>query len=441
MAAQNPYDHLKKTLSIQDKTYSYYDLPSLGSSYDKLPFSIRVLLESAVRNCDNFQVKESHVDKILQWEDNQKVEGGVEVPFKPARVILQDLTGVPAVVDFAAMRDAVKALNGDPQKINPICPSDLVIDHSVQVDFSRSSSALEKNENIEFQRNGERFKFLKWGAKAFRNMLIVPPGSGIVHQVNLEYLARVVFTDGDILYPDSVVGTDSHTTMINGLGVVGWGVGGIEAEAVMLGQAISLLLPEVIGYKIEGKLSQFVTSTDLVLTITKHLRQLGVVGKFVEFFGPGVKELSIADRATISNMCPEYGATVGFFPVDVNSLEYLKQTNRSDVKVSTVESYLRAVRLLRDYSDPSQDPVFSQVVTLDLGTVVSSVSGPKRPHDRVPVTEMKTDFLSCLTNKVGFKGYGLSPDKLEASGQFEFEGKPYTLKQGSVVIAAITSCT
>ncbi|KAI5748293.1 hypothetical protein M8J77_023941 [Diaphorina citri] len=441
MASQNPYEHLKKTLNIGEKTYNYYDLPGLGQSYDKLPFSIRVLLESAVRNCDEFQVKKSHVENILKWEENQRLEGGVEVPFKPARVILQDLTGVPAVVDFAAMRDAVKSLNGDPQKINPICPSDLVIDHSVQVDFSRSSSALEKNENIEFQRNGERFKFLKWGAKAFRNMLIVPPGSGIVHQVNLEYLARVVFTDGDTLYPDSVVGTDSHTTMINGLGVVGWGVGGIEAEAVMLGQAISLLLPEVIGYKIEGKLSQYVTSTDLVLTITKHLRQLGVVGKFVEFFGPGVKELSIADRATISNMCPEYGATVGFFPVDQNSLEYLKQTNRSDAKVSAVKAYLESVKLLRDYSDPSQDPVFSQVVTLDLATVVSSVSGPKRPHDRVPVTDMKQDFLSCLTNKVGFKGYGLSEEKLGATGQFEFEGKTYTLKHGSVVIAAITSCT
>ncbi|XP_026685616.1 cytoplasmic aconitate hydratase-like [Diaphorina citri] len=297
------------------------------------------------------------------------------------------------------MRDAVKSLNGDPQKINPICPSDLVIDHSVQVDFSRSSSALEKNENIEFQRNGERFKFLKWGAKAFRNMLIVPPGSGIVHQVNLEYLARVVFTDGDTLYPDSVVGTDSHTTMINGLGVVGWGVGGIEAEAVMLGQAISLLLPEVIGYKIEGKLSQYVTSNNF---FNGRVFYSGFTC-YKDFQTPGfqwLRELSIADRATISNMCPEYGATVGFFPVDQNSLEYLKQTNRSDAKVAAVKAYLESVKLLRDYSDPSQDPVFSQVVTLDLATVVSSVSGPKRPHDRVPVTDMKQDFLSCLTNKV-----------------------------------------
>lgn len=300
---------------------------------DELPFSIRVLLESAVRNCDNFQVKESDVHNILNWnatKGDNNLEADIEIPFKPARVILQDFTGVPAVVDFAAMRDAVLKLGGDPEKINPICPSDLVIDHSVQVDFARTPDALEKNQDLEFERNKERFAFLKWGSQAFDNMLIVPPGSGIVHQVNLEYLARVVFLDNDngkILYPDSVVGTDSHTTMINGLGVVGWGVGGIEAEAVMLGQAISMLLPEVIGYKLVGKLSSWTTSTDLVLTITKNLRQLGVVGKFVEFFGPGVAELSIADRATISNMCPEYGATVGYFPIDQISINYLRQTS------------------------------------------------------------------------------------------------------------------
>lgn len=288
-----------------------------------------------MRNCDNFQVKEADVHNILGWADSNG-EGSkaadIEIPFKPARVILQDFTGVPAVVDFAAMREAVLKLGGDPDKINPICPSDLVIDHSVQVDFSGTPDALEKNQNLEFERNKERFTFLKWGARAFNNCLIVPPGSGIVHQVNLEYLARVVFAEGTngakVLYPDSVVGTDSHTTMINGLGVVGWGVGGIEAEAVMLGQAISMLLPEVIGYKLVGKLNQLVTSTDLVLTITKHLRQLGVVEKFVEFFGPGVSALSIADRATISNMCPEYGATVGYFPIDQNSINYLRQTSK-----------------------------------------------------------------------------------------------------------------
>ncbi|PNF23509.1 hypothetical protein B7P43_G05582 [Cryptotermes secundus] len=400
MAENVVYTHHLKKLSVDGNEYSYFDLPSLGPKYDKLPFSIRVLLESAVRNCDNFQVKDQDVEAILDWEKNQAVPDGVEIAFRPARVILQDFTGVPAVVDFAAMRDAVKKLGGDPNRINPVCPSDLVIDHSVQVDFVRMPEALQKNQDLEFERNKERFMFLKWGAKAFQNMLIVPPGSGIVHQVNLEYLARVVFTSEGILYPDSVVGTDSHTTMINGLGVLGWGVGGIEAEAVMLGQAISMLLPKVVGYKIVGQLSQYATSTDLVLTITKHLRQLGVVGKFVEFFGPGVAELSIADRATISNMCPEYGATVGFFPVDKNSLVYLRQTNRDENKVQLMEEYLKSVRMFRNYSDASQDPVFSEVVTLDLATVVSSVSGPKRPHDRVPVVDMPTDFRQCLINKV-----------------------------------------
>jgi aconitate hydratase len=313
---QNPFKYLEKELTVNGhSTYKYFDIATFDQ-IAKLPFSIRVLLESAVRNCDNFQVLERDVTNILNW-NNTKGEtntgADIEIQFKPARVILQDFTGVPAVVDFAAMRDAVLKLGGDPKKINPICPSDLVIDHSVQVDFSGSADALSKNQNLEFERNKERFTFLKWGAKAFNNMLIVPPGSGIVHQVNLEYLARVVFANDDtkMLYPDSLVGTDSHTTMINGLGVLGWGVGGIEAEAVMLGQAIAMLLPEVIGYKLVGRLSPLVTSTDLVLTITKHLRSLGVVGKFVEFFGPGVAELSIADRATISNMCPEYGATVG----------------------------------------------------------------------------------------------------------------------------------
>ncbi|XP_012287707.1 cytoplasmic aconitate hydratase isoform X2 [Orussus abietinus] len=436
----NPYKSLLRTINVGDKDCQFYDISTLGETYDKLPYSVRVLLESAVRNCDEFQVKSSDVEKLLNWEKNQEVEDGVEVAFKPARVLLQDFTGVPAVVDFAAMRDAVKKLGGNPDKINPICPSDLVIDHSIQVDFSRSSDAMKKNEDLEFERNRERFMFLKWGAKAFENMLIVPPGSGIVHQVNLEYLARVVF-DNNLLYPDSVVGTDSHTTMINGLGVLGWGVGGIEAEAVMLGQAISMLIPKVVGYKLEGSLSQYATSTDLVLTITKNLRQLGVVGKFVEFFGPGVGELSIADRATISNMCPEYGATVGFFPVDNQSLVYLKQTGRSKEHIERIEKYLKAVKMFRNYRDDSQNPVFSEVVTLDLATVVSSVSGPKRPHDRVPVSDMKNDFKSCLSSKVGFKGFGLSPSKLDTEANFLYEGKEYTLRHGSVVIAAITSCT
>lgn len=441
MAEINPYKRLLKSIKIGLKDCQYYDIGSLSTKYDKLPFSIRVLLESAVRNCDNFQVTKLDVEKILDWENNQSLQQGVEVSFKPARVILQDFTGVPAVVDFAAMRDAVKKLGGDPNKINPICPSDLVIDHSIQADFIRSNDALKKNEELEFERNKERFMFLKWGAKAFKNMLIVPPGSGIVHQVNLEYLARVVFDSKNFLYPDSVVGTDSHTTMVNGLGVLGWGVGGIEAEAVMLGQAISMLIPKVVGYKLEGVLNQYATSTDLVLTITKNLRQIGVVGKFVEFFGPGVTQLSIADRATISNMCPEYGATVGFFAVDQQSLAYLKQTGRADEHIDKIEKYLKNVRMLRNYDDPNQDPIFSEVVTLDLNTVVSSVSGPKRPHDRVSVSDMQIDFRNCLVNKVGFKGYGLTPTKVDFVGKFKFEEKEYELKHGSVVIAAITSCT
>ncbi|XP_069364281.1 cytoplasmic aconitate hydratase-like [Maniola hyperantus] len=440
-ASGNPYEKLLKTMNINGKRFKYYDVSTLGEKYDRLPFSIRVLLESCVRNCDNFQVLEKDVNNVLNWESNQNVEGGVEIAFKPARVILQDLTGVPAVVDFAAMRDAVKGLGGDPDKINPICPADLVIDHSVQVDFARVPDALNKNQELEFERNKERFQFLKWGAQAFDNMLIVPPGSGIVHQVNLEYLARVVFT-GDVLHPDSVVGTDSHTTMINGLGVVGWGVGGIEAEAVMLGQAISMLLPKVVGYKLVGELDPLTTSTDLVLTITKHLRSLGVVGKFVEFFGPGVGALSIADRATVANMCPEFGATVAHFPVDERSLQYLSQTNRSADKIKMIEEYLRATKQFRDYSNPAQDPIFSEVVELDLSTVVTSVSGPKRPQDRVSVSVMKKDFKDCLTNKVGFKGYGLSPAQLATSGSFSFsDGKTYSITHGSVIIAAITSCT
>ncbi|KAF2904311.1 hypothetical protein ILUMI_01860 [Ignelater luminosus] len=401
MAATNPYNSLLKTLTVDGKEYKYYDLSALGEKYTQLPYSIRILLESAVRNCDNFQVTQNDVENILNWKENQTSESGIEVAFKPARVILQDFTGVPAVVDFAAMRDAVKDLGGDPQKINPICPADLVIDHSIQVDFVRSPDALQKNQDLEFERNKERFMFLKWGAKAFDNMLIVPPGSGIVHQVNLEYLARVVFCgqEGSVLYPDTVVGTDSHTTMINGLGVLGWGVGGIEAEAVMLGQAISMLLPQVVGYYLHGTLGPYVTSTDLVLTVTKNLRQLGVVGKFVEFYGPGVAALSIADRATIANMCPEYGATVGFFPVDAYSLNYLRQTNRPEQQVQLIEAYLKATVQLRDYSS-GDEPFFSQSVSLDLSTVVSSVSGPKRPNDRVSVTEMKLDFANCLRNKV-----------------------------------------
>uniref|UniRef100_A0A8C0IC39 Cytoplasmic aconitate hydratase n=1 Tax=Bubo bubo TaxID=30461 RepID=A0A8C0IC39_BUBBB len=405
----------------------------------RLPFSIRVLLEAAIRNCDEFLVKKGDVENILNWKVVQ--HKNVEVPFKPARVILQDFTGVPAVVDFAAMRDAVKKLGGDPEKINPICPADLVIDHSIQVDFNRRSDSLQKNQDLEFERNKERFEFLKWGSQAFKNMRIIPPGSGIIHQVNLEYLARVVMDHDGYYYPDSVVGTDSHTTMIDGLGVLGWGVGGIEAEAVMLGQPISMVLPEVVGYKLLGNPQPLVTSTDIVLTITKHLRQVGVVGKFVEFFGPGVAQLSIADRATIANMCPEYGATAAYFPVDDISIGYLIQTGRDKEKVMCTKKYLEAVGMLRDFKNSSQDPDFTQVVELDLHTVVPCCSGPKRPQDKVAVSDMKKDFETCLGAKQGFKGFQIAPDRHNSVVKFNFEGCDFELSHGSVVIAAITSCT
>nr|XP_019955633.1 PREDICTED: cytoplasmic aconitate hydratase [Paralichthys olivaceus] len=397
--AKNPFQHIVEPLNPDEPKQQFFNLSKLGDSrYDRLPFSIRVLLESAVRNCDGFLVKSSDVESILNWKQTQTKT--VEVPFRPARVILQDFTGVPAVVDFAAMRDAVMKLGGDPEKINPVCPADLVIDHSIQVDFNRKSDSLQKNQDLEFERNRERFQFLKWGSKAFKNMRIIPPGSGIVHQVNLEYLARVVFKYDGFFYPDSLVGTDSHTTMIDGLGVLGWGVGGIEAEAVMLGQPISMVLPEVVGYKLYGTPEKLITSTDIVLTVTKHLRHVGVVGKFVEFFGPGVAQLSIADRATIANMCPEYGATAAFFPVDCVSIQYLAQTGRDSKKLDYITKYLKAVGMFRDYTDASQDPDFTQVVELDLSTVVPCCSGPKRPQDRVAVSDMKKDFDSCLGAKV-----------------------------------------
>lgn len=436
----NPFAHIVEVLDPSLPEHKFYNLLKLGDPrYERLPFSIRVLLESAVRNCDEFLVKKADVESILDW--NQTQSQSVEVPFRPARVILQDFTGVPAVVDFAAMRDAVKQLGGDPEKINPVCPADLVIDHSIQVDFNRKSDSLQKNQDLEFDRNRERFEFLKWGSKAFKNMRIIPPGSGIVHQVNLEYLARVVFQQDGYYYPDSLVGTDSHTTMIDGLGVLGWGVGGIEAEAVMLGQPISMVLPEVIGYRLFGTPNKLITSTDIVLTVTKHLRQVGVVGKFVEFFGPGVGQLSIADRATIANMCPEYGATAAFFPVDGISVNYLEQTGRDAEKLAYIVRYLKAVGMFRDYSNESQDPEFTKVFELDLSSVVPCCSGPKRPQDRVAVTDMKTDFESCLGAKQGFKGFQVAPENHGSVVPFQFKDKEYSLSHGSVVIAAITSCT
>ncbi|KAJ9672134.1 hypothetical protein PVL29_025680 [Vitis rotundifolia] len=418
----------------------FYSLPALNDPrIDKLPYSIRILLESAIRNCDNFQVTKDDVEKIIDWENTSPKL--VEIPFKPARVLLQDFTGVPVVVDLACMRDAMNNLGSDSNKINPLVPVDLVIDHSVQVDLARSENAVQANMDLEFQRNKERFSFLKWGSTAFRNMLVVPPGSGIVHQVNLEYLGRVVFNNDGILYPDSVVGTDSHTTMIDGLGVAGWGVGGIEAEAAMLGQPMSMVLPGVVGFKLSGKLRSGVTATDLVLTVTQMLRKHGVVGKFVEFYGEGMGELSLADRATIANMSPEYGATMGFFPVDHVTLQYLKLTGRSDETVAMIEAYLRANKMFVDYNEPQVERFYSSYLQLNLEDVEPCMSGPKRPHDRVPLKEMKADWKACLDNKVGFKGFAVPKEAQDKVAKFSFHGQPAELKHGSVVIAAITSCT
>ncbi|XP_057953359.1 aconitate hydratase 1 [Malania oleifera] len=439
---RNPFESILKTLEKPGggEFGKYYSLPALDDPrIDRLPYSIRILLESAIRNCDEFQVTSKDVEKIIDWKNTSPRQ--VEIPFKPARVLLQDFTGVPAVVDLACMRDAMNQLGGDSNKINPLVPVDLVIDHSVQVDVARSENAVQANMELEFRRNKERFSFLKWGSNAFHNMLVVPPGSGIVHQVNLEYLARVVFNTDGILYPDSVVGTDSHTTMIDGLGVAGWGVGGIEAEAAMLGQPMSMVLPGVVGFKLLGKLRDGVTATDLVLTVTQMLRKHGVVGKFVEFYGEGMSELALADRATIANMSPEYGATMGFFPVDHVALQYLKLTGRSDETVSLIESYLRANRMFVDYREPQIERVYSSSLELNLEDVEPCISGPKRPHDRVPLKEMKVDWHACLDNKVGFKGFAVPKESQNKVVEFTFHGSPAQLRHGDVVIAAITSCT
>ncbi|XP_004287770.1 PREDICTED: aconitate hydratase 1 [Fragaria vesca subsp. vesca] len=442
MAAENPFKSILKSLEKPDggEFGKYYSLPALNDPrVDKLPYSIKILLESAIRNCDEFQVKSKDVEKIIDWENSAPKQ--VEIPFKPARVLLQDFTGVPAVVDLACMRDAMNNLKGDSNKINPLVPVDLVIDHSVQVDVARSENAVQANMELEFQRNNERFGFLKWGSNAFDNMLVVPPGSGIVHQVNLEYLGRVVFNTNGLLYPDSVVGTDSHTTMIDGLGVAGWGVGGIEAEATMLGQPMSMVLPGVVGFKLLGKLRDGVTATDLVLTVTQMLRKHGVVGKFVEFYGEGMSELSLADRATIANMSPEYGATMGFFPVDHVTLQYLKLTGRTADTVAMIESYLRANKMFVDYSEPQLERVYSASLELKLEDVEPCISGPKRPHDRVSLKEMKVDWHACLDNRVGFKGFAVPKESQTKVVEFSFHGTPAQLRHGDVVIAAITSCT
>ncbi|PQO27865.1 aconitate hydratase AcnA [Blastopirellula marina] len=407
---------------------------------DKLPFSIRVLLESVLRNCDGYIVSEDDVKSLAGWDASSPEPS--EIPFMPARVVLQDFTGVPCVVDLAAMRSAMQRLGGDPAKINPLIPVDLVIDHSVQVDKFGTDHALEENVALEFHRNKERYEFLRWGQKSLKNFSAIPPNVGIVHQVNLEYLAKGVFVredeKGKVALPDSLVGTDSHTTMINGLGVVGWGVGGIEAEAVMLGQPIYMLTPQVVGFELTGKLPPGVTATDMVLTITQILRKEGVVGKFVEFFGPGVSHMSLADRATIANMAPEYGATMGFFPVDSETLNYMRRTGRTAGEVDRVERYTKEQGLFRT---DEMAPTYTKLVSLDLSTVEPSLAGPKRPQDRVPLKSMKSEFQKSLVTSPNDRGFGLEEAELSRTATVEDNGQSTDIGHGAVVIAAITSCT
>ena len=407
----------------------------------RLPYSIKVLLEAALRQCDGFEITEDDVVALANWQP--QAEERKEMPFKPARVVMQDFTGVPAVVDLAALRSQMARMGGDPARINPQIPVDMVIDHSVQVDQFGSLFARFYNAEREFQRNRERYEFLKWGSTAFDNFRVVPPDTGIVHQVNLEYLAKVVQTrqiNGEtVVYPDSLVGTDSHTTMIDSLGVVGWGVGGIEAEAVILGQPIFMLTPDVVGFRLTGQLPEGATATDLVLTVTEMLRKHGVVGKFVEFFGPGVGHLSLADRATIANMSPEYGATMGFFPVDEETLRYLISTGRSEELVEMVARYTQAQGLFRHNDSP--DPVYTSTVELDMSTVEPSLAGPKRPADRIRLADMQKEFRRALVAAPGPQGIGLDESKLGNEATVELEGVRFDLTHGDIVIAAITSCT
>jgi aconitate hydratase len=434
-----------RTLKVGNKTYAYYSLPAAEKGglkgISRLPFSMKVLLENLLRHEDGRAITKQDIQAVAQWLKTKTSER--EIAFRPARVLMQDFTGVPAVVDLAAMRDAMKNLGGDSKKINPLVPVDLVIDHSVIINFFGDNAAFKKNVEEEYKQNQERYRFLKWAQGSFENFRVVPPGTGICHQVNLEYLSQTVWTakgkiklDGkeqtaEIAYPDTLVGTDSHTTMVNGLSVLGWGVGGIEAEAAMLGQPYSMLLPEVIGVKLTGKLKEGVTATDLVLTVTQMLRKRGVVGKFVEFFGPGVANLSLADRATIGNMAPEYGATCGFFPIDEDTIRYLRETARAEPRVALVEAYAKAQGMYRTKSTP--DPVFTDVVKLDLASIEPSLAGPKRPQDRVALRDVKNGFLTSLDKEFS-KG-------AEAAKRVPVPGRNHDLGHGDVVIAAITSCT
>ena len=426
-------DKCRQQLGVADQTYTYYSLPELAKTYPsihKLPYSLKVLLENLLRNHDGDTVTDDDIIAVANWANNKGDAN--EIAFRPARVLMQDFTGVPAVVDLAAMRDAMSAIGGDPEKINPLSPVDLVIDHSVMVDYFGGGDSLEKNTQIEFERNAERYEFLRWGSKAFSNFRVVPPGTGICHQVNLEYLAQTVWTKQEgnmtVAYPDSVVGTDSHTTMVNGLSVLGWGVGGIEAESSMLGQPISMLVPDVIGFYLDGALPEGATATDLVLMIVQALRQKGVVGKFVEFYGPGVHELSLADRATIANMAPEYGATCGFFPIDGETINYLQLTGREEQRIALVEAYAKAQMM---WHQPDDAPHFTDTLSLNLSTVVPSLAGPKRPQDRVELGNVAESFADTLVQTT----------KRDTPKSQMVESKDYNLTDGDVVIAAITSCT
>jgi aconitate hydratase len=433
------HDSLKtsRTLTVDGKSYTYFSIPEAAKTLgdvSRLPVSLKVLLENVLRFEDGHSYHVADAEAIAGWLE--KASSTKEVPFKPARILMQDFTGVPAVVDLAAMRDGITHLGGSPTQVNPLVPVDLVIDHSVMVDFYGTPQALQENVDVEFERNGERYTFLRWGQTAFDNFRVVPPGTGICHQVNLEYLAQAVWT-ADLAgttyaYPDTLYGTDSHTTMVNGLGVLGWGVGGIEAEAAMLGQPIAMLIPDVIGFKLHGRMPEGTTATDLVLTVTQMLRKKGVVGKFVEFYGPGLDDLPLADRATIGNMAPEYGATCGFFPVDKITLDYLHLSGRDESRIKLVETYCKAQGMWRDTSTP--DPVFTDTLELDLSTVVPSIAGPKRPQDRVLLKDAASAFNADLT-----KGLGVPANDVGKSAKVE--GTNYEITHGDVVIAAITSCT
>ncbi|MBM7703783.1 aconitate hydratase AcnA [Metabacillus iocasae] len=437
----------RSSFQVNGKTYNYYRLQALEEAgvgvVSKLPYSVKVLLESVLRQVDGRVIKKEHVENLAKWGTNEVQE--IDVPFKPSRVILQDFTGVPAVVDLASLRKAMADMGGDPDKINPEIPVDLVIDHSVQVDKAGTMDSLRVNMDLEFERNTERYKFLSWAQKSFNNYRAVPPATGIVHQVNLEYLANVVHAveeeNGEyVTFPDTLVGTDSHTTMINGIGVLGWGVGGIEAEAGMLGQPSYFPVPEVIGVKLTGELPNGTTATDLALKVTQVLRQKGVVGKFVEFFGPGVAQLPLADRATIANMAPEYGATCGFFPVDGEALEYMRLTGRDEEGIKVVEEYSKANGLF--YTADAQDPIFTDVVEINLDEIEANLSGPKRPQDLIPLSQMKSEFNKALAAPMGNQGFGLDATDINKEVTFKLaDGSETTMKTGAIAIAAITSCT